>query len=80
MNVAEAIESPRIHHQWLPDRTRFEDFGISPDTKKLYEELGHEVYEGGNQGQAMGIYIDWENNRIYGAADSRSYDGRAVGF
>jgi len=80
MNVAEAIESPRIHHQWLPDRTRFEDFGISPDTKKMYEALGHEVYEGGSQGQAMGIYIDWQNNRIYGAADSRSYDGRAVGY
>lgn len=80
MNVAEAIESPRIHHQWLPDRTRFEDWGISPDTKHIYEEMGHEVYEAGNQGQAMGIYIDWENNLIYGAADSRSYDGKASGF
>lgn len=80
MNVAEAIESPRIHHQWLPNRTRFEDWGISPDTKRIYEEMGHEVYEAGNQGQAMGIYIDWENNLIYGAADSRSYDGKASGF
>ncbi len=80
MNIAEAIESPRIHHQWLPDRTRFEDWGISPDTKRIYEEMGHEVYEAGNQGQAMGIYIDWENNLFYGAADSRSYDGKASGF
>jgi gamma-glutamyltranspeptidase/glutathione hydrolase len=80
MNVAEAIESPRIHHQWLPNRTRFEDWGISPDTKRIYEEMGHEIYEAGNQGQAMGIYIDWENNLIYGAADSRSYDGKASGF
>ncbi|SFF60627.1 gamma-glutamyltranspeptidase / glutathione hydrolase [Salegentibacter agarivorans] len=80
MNVAEAIESPRIHHQWLPNRTRFEDWGISPDTKRIYEEMGHEVYEAGNQGQAMGIYIDWETNLIYGAADSRSYDGKASGF
>lgn len=79
MNIAKAIESPRIHHQWLPDRTRFENFGISPDTKKLYEQMGHEVYEGGSQGQAMGIYIDWENDLLYGAADSRSYDGKAVG-
>ncbi|WP_083572057.1 gamma-glutamyltransferase [Salegentibacter echinorum] len=80
MNIAKAIESPRIHHQWLPDRTRFEDFGISPDTKKLYEQMGHEVYEAGSQGQAMGIYIDWENDLLYGAADSRSYDGKAEGF
>ena len=80
MNIAEAIESPRIHHQWLPDRTRFEDWGFSPDTKKIYEEMGHEIYEGGSSGRAMGIYIDWENHIIYGAADSRSYDGRAVGY
>ncbi|WP_037321111.1 gamma-glutamyltransferase [Salegentibacter sp. Hel_I_6] len=80
MNIAQAIESPRIHHQWLPDQTRFEYWGISPDTKRIYEEMGHEVYEGGNQGQAMGIYIDVANNHIYGAADSRSYDGRAIGY
>jgi len=79
MNIAQAIESPRIHHQWLPDQTRFEHWGISPDTKRIYEEMGHKVYEGGNQGQAMGIYIDSANNHIYGAADSRSYDGRAIG-
>ena len=33
MNVAQAIEAPRIHHQWLPDITSFEKLGISPDTK-----------------------------------------------
>ena len=42
--------------------------------------MGHEIYEGGSSGRAMGIYIDWENHIIYGAADSRSYDGRAVGY
>lgn len=80
MNVARAIEASRIHHQWLPDVTSFERWGISPDTKKMYEELGHQVRFINNQGQAMGIYIDAEQGVLFGGADSRSYDGRAVGF
>ena len=79
MNIARAIEAPRIHHQWLPNITSFERYGISPDTKKLYEEMGHTVRFRNNQGQAMGIYIDEEEGVIYGASDSRSYDSRAVG-
>ena len=80
LNIAEAIESPRIHHQWLPDVTRFEDWGFSPDTKRIYKEMGHEIETKSVQGQAMGIYIDQESGMIFGAADSRSYDGKAVGF
>ena len=80
MDIARAIESPRIHHQWLPDITSFEDWGISPDTRDLYENMGHKVRYITNQGQAMGIFIDGENGLLYGGADSRSYDARAVGY
>ncbi|MEM1121332.1 MAG: gamma-glutamyltransferase [Bacteroidota bacterium] len=80
MTVGEAIEAPRIHHQWLPDRTSFEKLGFSPDTKKLYQMMGHQIYHRGTQGRAMGIYLDHREGIIYGAADSRSFDGRAVGF
>lgn len=80
MNIAQAVEAPRVHHQWFPNRTSFERHGISPDTQKLYKALGHEVYYRNMQGQAMGIAIDHKNNKIYGAADSRSFDARAVGY
>ena len=79
MTVAEAIEAPRIHHQWLPDITSFEKLGISPDTRKMYEMMGHEIRYRRAQGSAMGIYLNHKNGIIYGAADSRSFDGRAVG-
>ncbi len=79
MNVAQAVEAPRIHHQWLPDMTSFERWGISPDTRKLYEMMGHPVREIGEQGSAMGIFIDPKTGLIYGAADSRAFDGKAVG-
>ncbi|OWK22222.1 hypothetical protein AJ88_16010 [Mesorhizobium amorphae CCBAU 01583] len=35
MNIQEAIDAPRIHHQWLPDTVYVEPFGLSPDTEKL---------------------------------------------
>ena len=80
MNIGEAIDAPRIHHQWLPDVTSFEKWGFSPDTRRLYEMMGHKVSVRGIQGQAMGIFIDHKNRLLYGAADERSFDGRAVGY
>ncbi|CAL66920.1 gamma-glutamyltransferase [Christiangramia forsetii] len=80
MNIAKAIESPRFHHQWLPDVTYFEEWGFSPDTQRIYYEMGHEFKIRESQGRAMGIYLDHETGIIEAAADSRSYDGRAVGY
>jgi len=75
----EAIETPRIHHQWLPDVTSFEGWGFSPDTRRLYESMGHTLRLGGYQGTVMGIYIDREAGIVWGAADSRAFDGGASG-
>jgi len=78
MDIAQAVEAPRVHHQWLPDITSFESWGISPDTQTLYEAKGHQVRYRNSQGRAHCIMI--KDNLLYGAADSRSYDGRAIGF
>ncbi len=80
MNIGQAIEAGRIHHQWLPDQTYFERFAISPDTQRLYEMRGHRVRYRNGQGSAMGIYLDHASGLIYGAADSRAFDARASGY
>lgn len=80
MNVAEAVEAGRIHHQWLPDVTSLEGRMFSPDTIRLYEAMGHTTSVRGVQGSAMGIFIDRENGLFHGAADSRAGDGAAVGY
>ncbi|MDT8429727.1 MAG: gamma-glutamyltransferase, partial [Pseudomonadales bacterium] len=71
LNVAQAVEAGRIHHQWLPDVTSMEANVFSPDTIRLYESMGHETSVRGNQGSAMGIYHDRENGLYEAAADSR---------
>ena len=53
-NIAESVEAPRIHHQWLPDVTSAEPNALSADTMRLYEALGHSLMSRGSQGAANG--------------------------
>lgn len=80
MNIGQAVEAGRIHHQWLPDVTSFERWEFSPDTRQLYEMRGHRIRSRYEQGAAMGIFIDPQTGLRYGAADSRSFDARAAGY
>jgi len=75
MNIARAIDAPRIHHQWLPDITRMEADSFSIDTVRLYEQRGHEIRETRGIGSAMGVYRDPETGILSGAADARAADG-----
>ena len=43
MTVTEAVDAPRIHHQWLPDEIGYERFGLSADTVAKLEAMGHKV-------------------------------------
>ncbi len=45
MQPQEAIDAPRIHHQWLPDVVYAEPFALSPDTAKLLAEMGYAITE-----------------------------------
>jgi gamma-glutamyltranspeptidase/glutathione hydrolase len=79
MNIQEAIDAPRIHHQWLPDEIMYEKYGISPDTFGVLKGYGHGFTDSpGNIASATGIMIDEKGVRL-GAIDSRS-DGVAVGY
>jgi gamma-glutamyltranspeptidase/glutathione hydrolase len=80
MNIAEAIDAGRIHHQWLPDVTFMEEYQFSPDTRRLYEMMGHSLRTRGRQGSVMGISIHPEKKMIHGAADARAFDGGARGY
>lgn len=80
MNIQQAIDAPRIHHQWLPDEIMWEPFGISDDTRKALESLGHKFTERPNYvAQATGIAIEEKTGVRLGAIDARG-DGEAIGY
>jgi gamma-glutamyltranspeptidase/glutathione hydrolase len=79
MNIQQAIDAPRIHHQWLPDEIRYERYGLSPDTIEIMRSYGHKFGDQpGNIASATGIMIGTDGARL-GAIDSRS-DGQAIGY
>ena len=77
MNIEDAIESPRFHHQWLPDLIQFESVGFSVETINELTIRGHEYKFRGSIGEANCIQINEEI--IFGSADSRK-GASAVGY
>jgi gamma-glutamyltranspeptidase/glutathione hydrolase len=76
MNLQEAINRPRIHHQWLPDELRMES-GFSPDTMDLLKARGHEIRIVTSIGEVAAIRR--ENGWLEGAADPRT-ESTAKGY
>jgi len=79
MNIQEAIDAPRFHHQWLPDRINYERYGFSPDTMRLLESRGHTLREVIDQGAAEAILYNVEENLLEAGLDGRRPDGGAIG-
>ncbi len=78
MNIQEAVNAPRFHHQWLPDITRVEQ-GFPPDTIKRLEGMGHRIEAQGLWSDGECIMIDPKRGERLGASDPRN-NGRAIGF
>ncbi|MFZ0063046.1 MAG: gamma-glutamyltransferase [Pyrinomonadaceae bacterium] len=80
MNIQQAIDAPRIHHQWLPDQLVFEPYGLSGDTQKALLARGHKLAKPTYLGNAEGIMIEEKTGVRLGASDPRRSDGLAVGY
>ncbi|MGH9497585.1 MAG: gamma-glutamyltransferase [Terriglobales bacterium] len=86
MNIQEAVNAPRFHHQWLPDRINVEQW-FSPDTIKSLEQMGHKVEVGEISGGEFSPYwsdgeciaIDPGTGERLGASDGRN-NGKPVGY
>lgn len=73
----EAVDAPRMHHQWLPDRLSIESDGISDEVLGALKAMGHDVRVGGRQGSAQSIWVHPTTGMMYGIADMRSPDAKA---
>ncbi|MEN6534300.1 MAG: gamma-glutamyltransferase [Bryobacteraceae bacterium] len=76
MNLQDAVDWPRFHHQWKPDKL-FVERGISPDTLALLRARGHTIETVRGIGEAAAILSD--GGWLQGAADSRM-EGKANGY
>jgi gamma-glutamyltranspeptidase/glutathione hydrolase len=80
MNAQEAVDAGRIHHQWLPDRIRYERYKFSPDSLSLLRKMGHELQEIGEQGAANVIVVNQEEDMLEGGADRRPADSGTAAY
>lgn len=76
LHVRDAVDAPRMHHQWLPDAVTIEVDGTTEEVVQKLRAMGHTVNVGGTQGDANSIEVD-EGGTATGAADRRGADGKA---
>lgn len=86
MNIQEAVNAPRFHHQWMPDVVNVEQW-FSPDTVNLLQHMGYNVQIGLHYGTNVAPYwsdaeciaVDAKTGQRMGASDVRD-GGKAVGY
>lgn len=80
MNIQQAVDAPRLHHQWMPDEVLWEPFGISADTRAILERMGHKFRDKSEfRSSLTAIMVEEGTNARLGAIDMRG-DGVAIGY
>jgi gamma-glutamyltranspeptidase/glutathione hydrolase len=79
LDIQQAVNAPRFHHQWLPDQIYVEKNGISPDTIKLLQARGHKIQAESYWSDGECIAVDPKTGELLGAPDGRN-GGKAVGY
>jgi len=79
MDIQEAVDAPRFHHQWKPDVIQYEKFTLSKDVMENLKKMGHTLELRGDYGDAHAIVVDGKNKIYFGGADSRQ-EGKAIGY
>lgn len=78
LDARDAVDLPRLHHQWLPDEASFEPGVASDSVLTALRARGHKIRVGNRQGDAHSIVYDATTGTAYGAADRRTPDAKAV--
>ena len=80
LGIQEAVDAPRIHYQWLPDRLYCEQHGFPLDVQENLRRMGY-VVDGSveSNAEAEVILIDPASGELLGAPDPRE-EGVAIGY
>lgn len=79
LNLFQAVNLPRFHHQWLPDVIYYEKSTMEPSEKIKLQQMGYLLEEQSNWGAIEAIQYDPNKNILYGMNDKRRPDGLAQG-
>jgi len=81
MPIQDAVDAPRMDHEWMPDMLRLEREGLPNEVVEALRAMGHKIMKSRSweQGDAHSIFIDPKTGLYYGAADKRS-KGSAIGY
>jgi len=80
LNIQEAVDAPRFHHQYLPDRLMLEP-GFDPAILEKLKAMGYSVpVPNRHWARAECIAIDPKTGELLGALDHRTHYGKAAGY
>lgn len=80
LNIQEAVDAPRYHHQYLPDKLYLEP-GFSPKTIDSLRSMGYNLaISHGHWSDGECIEIDPKSGELLGGQDHRSHYGKAAGY
>ncbi len=79
MSVQEAVDAPRVHHQWIPDTLLYEKRGLASDVVRNLGSMGYVLQEVDVTARAHALMIDSEGGWFLGGADPRE-EGFAIGY
>ncbi|HEV2441720.1 MAG TPA: gamma-glutamyltransferase [Steroidobacteraceae bacterium] len=80
MNVQQAVNAPRMHQQWYPQKVWIEDGMLSPESQQQLERMGYAFRTINGMGADEAILIDPRTGMLEGANDRRRPAGLAAGY
>jgi gamma-glutamyltranspeptidase / glutathione hydrolase len=79
LNIQQAVDAPRFHHQYLPD-TLYVEAGFPADTAARLKAEGYTLREGGHWSDGECIAVDPKTGKLEGGQDHRHHYGKAAGY
>jgi gamma-glutamyltranspeptidase/glutathione hydrolase len=79
MTVQEAVDAPRVHHQWIPDTLIFERRGLAADALRNLGSMGYILQEVNLTACTQALMVDSGGSWLLGGADPRE-EGFAIGY
>ena len=79
LNIQQAVDAPRFHHQYLPD-TLYVEAGFPAETASRLKAEGYTLREGGHWSDGECIAVDPKTGKLEGGQDHRHHFGKAAGY